>query len=231
MTGSITITRAAWRRAARLGSEPVLFPTAQTARHRVKSDRSPEETDLASPLLTSALEVFGAKGYHGTSVRDILERAQVTAPTLYYRYSGKEELFLALLEYGLDVLLEACRAAMARELTDPGDQFAALYTAVMEHVTERTDLASLDDERRYLGAESLRAYAARRHQVEDLFVGVVNDGIRSGDFKVRSASDATRAVLGLAQSAARWFRPTGAQSAEAVAEEYVAYALAILRSG
>lgn len=49
-------------------------------------------------LLESALNLFSEKGYEGTSIREIIERAGVTRPVLYYYFENKEDLFCRLVE-------------------------------------------------------------------------------------------------------------------------------------
>lgn len=49
-------------------------------------------------LLDSALALFSEKGYKGTSIREIIERAGVTRPVLYYYFKNKEDLFCRIVE-------------------------------------------------------------------------------------------------------------------------------------
>lgn len=49
-------------------------------------------------LLDEALTLFSQRGYSATSIRDILQAARVTQPTLYYHFSDKQTLFQALIE-------------------------------------------------------------------------------------------------------------------------------------
>jgi AcrR family transcriptional regulator len=48
-------------------------------------------------LLDRALDVFGERGFHDTSMNDIAEAAGVTKPVLYQHFGSKRELFLELL--------------------------------------------------------------------------------------------------------------------------------------
>lgn len=57
--------------------------------------------DAEARLLSSALTLFSDKGYEGTSIREIIERAGVTRPVLYYYFTNKEDLFRRLLEPAL----------------------------------------------------------------------------------------------------------------------------------
>ncbi len=57
--------------------------------------------DAEARLLRSALKLFSEQGYEGTSIREIIERAGVTRPVLYYYFTNKEDLFRRLLEPAL----------------------------------------------------------------------------------------------------------------------------------
>ena len=54
-------------------------------------------------LLETATELFADKGYAGTSVREIVNRAGVSKPVLYYYFKSKEGLFYAILEWAAEV--------------------------------------------------------------------------------------------------------------------------------
>jgi len=67
-------------------------------------------------LLSAALEVFVAQGYHAAAMDDIAERAGVSKPVLYQHFPGKLDLYLALLDQSCDQIIGA--AAKALESTD-----------------------------------------------------------------------------------------------------------------
>jgi AcrR family transcriptional regulator len=48
-------------------------------------------------ILDAAMSVFTERGYDGGSMREIASRVGVTEPALYRHYSGKEAIFLALM--------------------------------------------------------------------------------------------------------------------------------------
>lgn len=58
--------------------------------------RQPNKTELR--LMDSALNLFAEKGFESTSVREIIERAGVTRPVLYYYFASKEGLFSRLIK-------------------------------------------------------------------------------------------------------------------------------------
>ena len=53
--------------------------------------------DVREKLLASAAETFSTKGYAATTVREIVHRAGVTKPALYYYFRSKEGIYLDLM--------------------------------------------------------------------------------------------------------------------------------------
>jgi AcrR family transcriptional regulator len=97
-----------------------------------KSTRLPRRARRAQ-LLTSALEVFVAQGYHAAAMDDIAERAGVSKPVLYQHFPGKLDLYLALLDQSCDTIVSA--AAEALESTEDNKQrVAATMHAFYEYV-------------------------------------------------------------------------------------------------
>jgi AcrR family transcriptional regulator len=59
------------------------------------------ETGNRSRIMLEAARLFTRKGFAATSVREIVQAAGVTKPTLYYYYKNKDELFLNILDFAL----------------------------------------------------------------------------------------------------------------------------------
>ena len=72
-------------------------------------EQPPVETtnEAEARLLESALYLFAEKGYEGTSIREIIERAGVTRPVLYYYFVNKEDVFRRLVEPLFTELIKA----------------------------------------------------------------------------------------------------------------------------
>jgi len=77
-----------------------------------RAPRLPRE-QRRQQVLTAALEVFSTVGYHSASMDDIADRAGVSKPVLYQHFPGKLDLYLALLDAGIEELMVASNAALA----------------------------------------------------------------------------------------------------------------------
>jgi AcrR family transcriptional regulator len=95
---------------------------------RAKAAREQRELQI----LEAALQVFAARGYHGTSVSDLVDAAGVARGTFYLYFDSKQAVFLALLER----LLVAMRGAVLGVDTRAGaapltDQVVAILRAFL----------------------------------------------------------------------------------------------------
>ena len=77
-----------------------------------KSNRLPRDERRAQ-LLSAALEVFTAAGYHSAAMDEIADRANVSKPVLYQHFPSKLELYLAVLDLHIDSFVFAIQKAIA----------------------------------------------------------------------------------------------------------------------
>lgn len=63
---------------------------------RARRGRPPERPDRRESILTAALGSFVERGFHGTAIPQIAERAGIAAGTIYHYFDSKEALVNAL---------------------------------------------------------------------------------------------------------------------------------------
>jgi AcrR family transcriptional regulator len=86
-------------------------------------------------VLDAAREVFVAIGYHAAGMDDIAEQAGVSKPVLYQHFPGKLDLYLALLDAGIDDLLATMDTAL-RSTTDNKRRVRAAVGAYFDFVDD-----------------------------------------------------------------------------------------------
>lgn len=186
--------------------------------------------DALSPgvdvIIEASIEVMSEHGYHGTSVRDIAERAGMSPAALYHHFESKHDVLATIMDRGIDELVSRTSAARERAGADP---VSALRAIVDVHV-----LFHLEDQRgTLLGASELRgleepvrgAHLAKRQRQQRIFDGVVREGVRDGSFHTAHPADASRAVVVMCTGVASWFNPDGRLSRAQVARRYQDLAL------
>jgi TetR/AcrR family transcriptional regulator len=97
------------------------------------------EGDAKTRLMEAGISLFGEQGYASTSVREIVARAGVTKPVLYYYFESKKGLFQSILNHA-DALQEEM---LAHALERPGtalERLSALYRMTYEGVARYKSL-------------------------------------------------------------------------------------------
>jgi AcrR family transcriptional regulator len=69
-------------------------------------------------LLMAAIELFGRKGYDGTSIREIADKAKANIAGIAYHFGGKDELYRACIHH----ILETIRSGLAAQMSRPADE-------------------------------------------------------------------------------------------------------------
>ena len=103
--------------------DPIAFPLPAhdrlpSGRHRLSVEAVRESQ--RGRLLWAIVQAVADKGYVGTTVADIVERANVSRTTFYQQFQDKESCFLAAFDFGVEFVLGQMRAAW-EGLADQGD--------------------------------------------------------------------------------------------------------------
>ncbi len=165
-------------------------------------DRIPDEVSTANEaekrLLASALGLFSEKGYEGTSIREIIERAEVTRPVLYYYFENKEHLFRRLVESWFAELVEDMDRVLAG-VAGYRQRLKVLICNIFEHAEGSPTVVRL----------IFHTFFAPRHQAPKLdkdelwesrftrIRSIMQEGIESGDFAGYEADTLAMAFCGM----------------------------------
>ncbi|MDN5913803.1 MAG: TetR/AcrR family transcriptional regulator [Pseudonocardia sp.] len=180
----------------------------------------------AEQIEEQAILLFAEKTYPVIGMRDIGDAVGLLPGSLYVHISGKEDLLLRIVEKGIQNYLDAIGPA-ADARGSAGDRLRAAFTAhfeVLGRSREQTRVAFF--QWGYLSPEKQGRVIAMRQRYEDLFVDIVRDGVRTGEFRqLRSPRVTVLAFIGMLNNATEWFRPDGRLSAVEVADEVADAAL------
>jgi len=102
------------------------------------ASRAPRQDNRRQQLLDAAARLFRERGYHVTSMRDIAREVGMLSGSIYYHFSSKEEMLLAVYEEGLRHIAERVDAAVATGDT-AWARLEAGCTAHLEALLELSD--------------------------------------------------------------------------------------------
>jgi AcrR family transcriptional regulator/DNA-binding XRE family transcriptional regulator len=181
------------------------------------------------PTLAGALSAFAELGYHGATVRDIARRAGLSVPGVYHHRASKQEMLVALLDLTMEDLLARSHAAR-EEGTDPAARLGLLVECLVLFHTHRREQAFIGaSEMRSLEPEAWARVAALRTAQQRMVDDEVERGCRDGVFATGRPREAARAIVTMCTAVPQWFSSGGPASAEWVAQQYVEFALDVVR--
>ncbi len=94
--------------------------------------------ELATHIARVAARLFAERGYDATSVREIVEAAGVTKPTLYYHFGSKQGLAEALLTKPMKQFVAALRDLISSE-SDPIKLVRAMFANFIQFMAHEPD--------------------------------------------------------------------------------------------
>ena len=156
-----------------------------------------EAGEVRERLLSGATELFASKGYAATTVREIVERAGVTKPVLYYYFGSKEGIYLDLMREPFSRF-----AALVEEaILPPGSARERLFRLCLrayDIFVENLDAARVMYSIYYgppQGAPFVD-FDAYHHCFQEALLQVLREGVRDGEFRRVDLYDTMWAVIG-----------------------------------
>lgn len=150
-------------------------------------------------IVAAAIELFAAKGFRGTTTRELAARVGVTEPVLYQHFRTKRELYSAIIETKAREGLDSNPQFLRHLETDDDRKFlSALAELILGRYQQDPDLIRLV---LFSGLEG--------HELSELFVqshvrqfyqmvaGYIRRRIRQGAFRPMNPTVAARSFIGM----------------------------------
>ncbi|HPC87038.1 MAG TPA: TetR/AcrR family transcriptional regulator [Smithellaceae bacterium] len=159
-------------------------------------------TDCRRQILDASLPLFARKGYAATSVREILDAAGITAPTLYYYFGNKEGLYLNLMQTHCAMIDEAL-SAYTDDAVGATQRLKNLVDKIFQLVIEDKDFFRLMFADYYGPSESAPYcdYISCHVKFHAAIRKILEEGMRSGEFQPGNAGHMTWMIRGVVQLA------------------------------
>jgi AcrR family transcriptional regulator len=171
-----------------------------------RPERAPRADNRLPLLLDEAARLFGAQGFHGTSVRDIVRAVKMLPGSIYYHFATKDLLLAAVYAEGVRRISERVKSAIARE-TDPWKRLEAACVAHLEALLAENDYAQVVIRVQPADVPSVAESLVRdRDGYERLFVDLIADlpvgrGVDRRTLRLM--------LLGALNWTQTWYRPDG----------------------
>ena len=153
------------------------------------------DTDLRRVILDSTRHLLVRDGYQSVSMRKIARAIGYSATSIYLHFQNKDALIHALIEEGMDQLLEALKTVEATHPADPIACLQALCRAFVDFGLENPEYYEIMF---MLHPERMERYPAEKYRRArrnlDVIAATLADGVAQGvmvveDVRVAASSD------------------------------------------
>ncbi len=186
--------------------------------------KSPEKVSRRrDEILLVAAELFAAKGYEETTIREIGDAAGILSGSLYHHFQTKEEMLHDLLK-GFVSMIPEYQAIVDRG-SPPKETMCAMIDLGLRTAVNNPHIVAITvHERKFLARHPTFAYVQTAWKdMSKIWYGVLQKGVEQG--VVRNDLDLhllLRMINDLIAAAVDWYRPGGRYSIDKIIHTQIA---------
>jgi AcrR family transcriptional regulator len=157
-------------------------------------------------VLAVARRIFSQKGYHATSIHDLIEAADIARGTFYLYFESKRAIFDEL----LDDLVKTLQAQVKRievgpDAPPPVEQMNATVDRVLKTLLDNREMARiLLREAVGIDVDFDRKLSEFYGRIEAMFMGALTTGRQLGVVRPCDAKVVARCILGSVKEVVQW---------------------------
>ncbi len=196
-------------------------PAAAASPWAPSSTREQQREAKRNAVLSTAAQLFNEKGFHATSLDDIAARLNVSKPTLYYYVKNKDEILIACVRRGLEMMHEGIEETRK----DGGSAIEQLmacmrtYTRIVTMDFGMCVIRIADDE---LPPKSRKELRRLKSGIDMEFRRLVVAGVEEGSIAPCDPKMTAFLIAGALSWIGRWYQPGGEYEPEQIADQFIA---------
>jgi AcrR family transcriptional regulator len=193
---------------------------------------SPDLSNLSTKrrIEQAALQLFAAKGFEATGIRDIADRAGISTAALYHYMGSKDELLIDFMLVSMTQLTRVARQALAAADGAAAELATLVRVHVGFHTLDPQRSLVADDELRALSEEAFARVMDLRDAYEGLWTDTLERGVHGGIFRLSDVRITRLAVLEMCNGVNRWYSAAGPMQPGQIADAFTDLVLAMVRA-
>ncbi|HVX25296.1 MAG TPA: TetR family transcriptional regulator [Parafilimonas sp.] len=141
--------------------------------------------DKRTHIIETAMDLFAGKGYEGTSIRDIAEKASVNLAMVNYYFGSKEKLFEKIVEYKSSVTRGLLDEILKNEQLSSIEKIYAIIDSYVEKLFTHRSFHRLIYQELILNLRDELQNSIVSHLAPNssIIKRIIETGIKNGEFK------------------------------------------------
>lgn len=181
-------------------------------------------------IISAAVDLFYHQGYGRTTLEQVADSLHVTKPFIYAHFASKNELLAEICSRAIMLAHES----LNRALTQQGSASERLkvvtrdfMAAVLSHQAHAVIYSREEKELAQADRDMINTL---RREFDRKLVGLIEDGVASGEFEVADIRLAALSIGGIIGWSQVWFRPKGRLNIAEASEGAADLVLAMVRA-
>lgn len=165
-------------------------------------------TNRRDDIVSAAGELFSARGFHGTSMRDLARSLDLQGSSLYAHFASKDDLLWEIVDTAAAAFIAAADS-VPRD-GSPTQRLSGLIAAHLRVISNELPYATVFfQDWAHLSEGRKTRLIAMRDAYQRRFRDVIADGVRLGEFHTPDVALATLVVLSALNFTYQWLDPAG----------------------
>jgi AcrR family transcriptional regulator len=167
----------------------------------VYARREREQSVRRELIIETARRFFETKGFERTTVEEIAEKAELGKGTIYSYFQSKEQIYIAILEQDLTVLIEQIEQ-VSKNPNSAIETLQKMYDVYIRYHLERKGFVEglfvqINQQQLFQFSELIAGLKRRASVLTDSIAKVLRLGIAQGEFKVIDVDQTAQILIGV----------------------------------
>ncbi|MYL48579.1 TetR family transcriptional regulator [Halobacillus litoralis] len=189
-------------------------------------------SDLREKIIQTSLELFDRHGFHGVTVKQIVQQTNTSKGGFYHHFQSKDELLFVIHDTFITYVLKEAQAANVIHSSPIPKVQAIIQSFVQVFDLYKPHISVFYQESLYLKPAYEEEIKGKRDEFKRMVFNVIEEGQKSGHFRRELPLEITgMAILGMVNWIYKWYRRDGTYTIDQIAEVFTDLVLHFLLPG
>ncbi|MCB2377660.1 TetR/AcrR family transcriptional regulator [Hymenobacter sp. BT635] len=176
------------------------------------------KTNKRQVILEEAAKLFKAKGFGGTSMRDLGSQVGMEAASMYNHISSKDDILESICFHVSNTYISQLNEIEQLPVSYVDKLKALIRLHIRLMIEDGAAVSVANNDWKYLSEVKLQQFKEARKTYEKGFAALIEQGITAGEFQPMNVSVALFTILSAVRWVELWYRPGRGITAEELEE-------------